>query len=252
MKLHYKELGNGKPLIILHGLFGMLDNWLTPAKTLAENFRVILVDQRNHGHSPHHSAFNYSDMSEDILELIHELDLDEVLVLGHSMGGKTAMKFAQHHPDYVEKLIVVDIGPKFYPIHHEVILKGLNALDFSVVKTRAEAEKILSEFVPNSSERQFLMKNLYWIEKNKLAWRFNLGAITEQINNVGEELFERRFEKPVLFIKGQLSNYIKPEDGEGTRLVFPHTEIVEIPNAGHWVHAEQPQLFLKTVEEFLR
>ncbi|RMG83613.1 MAG: alpha/beta fold hydrolase [Bacteroidetes bacterium] len=251
MKLNYKKLGSGEPLIILHGLMGMLDNWLTPAKKLAEHFEVFLVDQRNHGHSPHSEEFNYQVMMEDLLEFFDDVNLLEAHILGHSMGGKTAMKFAQNYPEYVTKLIVADIAPKKYPVHHQLILQGLRAIDLNKVSSRKEADEILSQYVPEFAVRQFLLKNLYWKEKNKLAWRFNLDAIEKNIELIGEEINDRIFEKPALFLKGEKSDYITEEDYEMIKMLFPQSSIQVIPNAGHWLHAEQPELFIKAVIDFL-
>ncbi|MEM9022698.1 MAG: alpha/beta fold hydrolase, partial [Bacteroidota bacterium] len=179
MKLHHIRQGKGEPLIVLHGLMGMLDNWKTPAKRLSERYEVFLVDQRNHGRSPHSATFSYAEMAEDLYELMDDLFLSEAHILGHSMGGKVAMKFAQHHPDMVRQLVVADIAPKAYPVHHHTILEALSAVPLGEIKARSEAEAILGQYIPEPGVRQFLLKNLYWVEKGVLAWRFNLDAIRE-------------------------------------------------------------------------
>jgi pimeloyl-ACP methyl ester carboxylesterase len=161
MKLHYRELGEGQPMVILHGLFGSSDNWQTHAKKLAEYYRVILVDQRNHGHSDWSDDFSYEIMSADLFELFQDLNLKKAILIGHSMGGKTAIRFAQIHENLIEKLIVVDIGVKQYPMHHQEILKGLHSINLDIVTTRSEAETILSRTIESLGVRQFLLKNLY-------------------------------------------------------------------------------------------
>jgi len=238
--------------LVLHGLMGMLDNWQSPAKALAADFQVFIVDQRNHGHSPHHPELNYAAMAEDLEQLIEALGFDEVLLLGHSMGGKTVMKFAQNNPDMVEKLVVADIAPKAYPVHHDKILEGLSAIDLTVVNSRKTADEILQQYIPEIGVRQFLLKGLYWAEKGKLAWRFNLEAIKNNIEVIGDAVEDRLFEKPTLFVRGEKSDYIQDEDWEDIQTIFPDAELATIPQAGHWVHAEAPQPFLKTVVLFLK
>jgi esterase len=251
MKLNFKKFGEGKPLIVLHGLMGMLDNWKTPAKTLAEHFEVYIVDQRNHGHSPHSDEFSYQFMMEDLLEFVEDHELHHAHFLGHSMGGKTAMKFAQNYPEYIDKLIVADIAPKAYEVHHQQILEGLLAVDLNTTKSRKEAETVLSNFIQETGVRQFLLKNLYWIEKGKLAWRFNLNTINRVIGDIGEEINDSMYEGETLFIRGGKSNYIQDIDKEMINTYFPQGGIETIASAGHWLHAEQPESFLKSVLKFL-
>lgn len=251
MKLHHKILGEGAPLIILHGLFGMLDNWQSLGKQWSENYQVILVDQRNHGHTEHAPHFNYEIMVDDLAELIDDLFLDEVTILGHSMGGKIAMKFAQTYPNLVKKLIIADIGPKKYPVHHQTIIEGLESVDFSVVKSRKEVDAQLKKYISEEGIRQFFMKNLYWKEKGKLDWRFYLEGISNNIQHVGEELFTEQVTQPTLFIRGGNSNYITNEDIADIARTFPNYELATIPDAGHWLHAENPTLFYELVTQFL-
>ena len=160
MKLHYRELGEGKPFVILHGLFGSSDNWQTHGKKLSEYYRVVMVDLRNHGHSAWSDDFSYQLMVQDVKELFDDLNLQDAILLGHSMGGKVAMLLATRYPELVSKLIVADIGSKFYPQHHQEILAGLNAVDFSIKPSRADVEEIMKKFIPDFGTRQFLMKNL--------------------------------------------------------------------------------------------
>jgi esterase len=251
MKLNYKKTGNGAPLIILHGLFGSADNWLSIAKDLTDHFTLYLLDQRNHGDSPHTEEWNYEVMSNDILELMEEEGLDAAHLMGHSMGGKTAMKFAVSHPEKVNKLIVADISPRFYPIHHQQILEGLNAIPVQKLSSRKEAEDILATFIPDLGTRQFLLKSLTR-DGGNFKWKINLQVITEKIANVGEALdADQPFEKPVLFMAGENSNYIQENDKAEIAKHFPNYKLVTIKNAGHWLHAEQPQAVVETIKAFL-
>ncbi len=252
MKLNHKVFGEGKPLLIMHGLFGMLDNWLTLGRRWSESYRVVLVDLRNHGHSPHSDAFNYGLMMADVLELMDDLDLDEANLLGHSMGGKVAMKIAQNHPERVCKLVVADIAPRAYPVHHQTVIEALLAVPLDRISSRKEAGEILGRYIQQESIRQFFLKNLYWKEKGRLAWRFNLDAIVKNIEEVGREIFDARFEGPALFLGGSASPYINEEDRKEIPLIFPAARIDYIENAGHWLHAEQPAVFYQKVTDFLR
>lgn len=250
MKLHYREIGEGQPFVILHGLFGYSDNWQTHAKKLADYYRVILVDQRNHGHSDWAETHTYEDMAEDLHSLFVDLNLKKVILLGHSMGGKTAMTFAQMYPKLLDKLIVVDIGIKSYPMHHNDILKGISAIDLDSVHTRSEAEKQMEPFIDSPGVRQFLLKNLYWIEKGKLAWRMNVAVLREEMTHILQALPTVEVMIPTLFIRGEMSNYILDEDWEEIENQFPDSNLVSIPNAGHWVHAEAPVEFMENVLGF--
>lgn len=251
MKLNHRILGEGKPLIILHGLFGSLDNWQSHAKRFAEYYQVILVDERNHGHSPWSDEISYPLMAEDLLELIDDLGFDKVNLLGHSMGGKTVMEFSEKHRDRVEKLIVADIGFKQYPLHHQQIIAGMDAVSASERNSRSAAEAILAQFVPDNSNRQFIMKNLYWVDKTQLGWRFNLEALKANMNNILAEIQLEENWIPTLFIRGEKSNYILDDDLPLMEEKYPDMQLFTIPNAGHWVHAEAPELFMNTVLEFL-
>lgn len=253
MRLNYKKLGTGQPLIIIHGLFGSLDNWMTFAKTMSENYEVYLIDARNHGQSLHSNVFNIQVMADDLKEFIDEHQLINPIILGHSMGGKIAMQFAINYPSKVDKLIVVDVAPKAYPVHHELIIEGLQALDFKLMKTRSAADEKLSAYIPDFSVRQFLLKNLYWIEKERLAFRFNLEVIAKNIKNVGEAISvnKKYFSNPTLFVRGDKSNYILDSDREEIKSIFPKAVIGTVKNSGHWIHAEQPESFLSMVKNFI-
>ncbi len=250
--LHSKVFGEGKTLVILHGLFGMLDNWQGLAKQFGQFFETHILDQRNHGKSFHAEAHNYELMCTDLMNYLDVRGLDKVSLLGHSMGGKTAMMFAAKFPERVEKLVVVDIAPKYYAPHHQEILAGLNAVENAKVQSRKEADKLLSQHFSDLGIRQFLLKNLYWRTKEDLAFKFNLDVLSKEIENVGEAIFDTAvFTEPTLFIDGETSNYILEEDVELIERHFPDAEIVEISKAGHWVHAENPEDFFDEVSRFL-
>ena len=252
MKLFSRVSGSGEPLIILHGLFGMSDNWQTLAKQFADFFEVHLLDHRNHGRSFHDEHFSYKHLSDDLYNYIQYNKLSNVSLIGHSLGGKTVMYFSTEYPQIVRKLVVVDISPKFYPIHHQTIIDGLFAVDNTDLKSRSEADKILSQYINETDVRQFLLKSLYWNEKKKLKFRFNLNAISKNIANVGQQLNQyNRFTKPTLFLKGDKSDYIKDEDEEKIFFHFPDTYIQTISEAGHWLHAEKPNQFYEIVTRFL-
>ena len=250
--LHSIILGKGMPLLILHGYFGMGDNWKSLGKKFSENFEVHLIDQRNHGRSFHSDAFSYDNMVEDLLNYVKHHQLKKINLLGHSMGGKTAMLFATTYPEIVDKLIVADIAPKYYPPHHELILKGLHAINFSLVSSRGEIDQKLSEFIPETGVRQFLLKNVYRKSPNEFSFRFNLQSLSDHNNEIGEALPQTSFFLgETIFLKGENSGYISNNDRKLVRNHFPNSEIVAIPNAGHWLHAENPIEFYKNVVEFL-
>lgn len=253
MGLHSNIIGEGQPFVILHGFLGMSDNWKTLGGQFSEQgFQVHLVDQRNHGRSFHDDVFNYEVLAEDLKAYCKYHNLEDIILLGHSMGGKTAMLFATLYPELVSKLLVADISPRFYPIHHDAILNGLSALNFDEVKSRGQADKVLSDYVPDFGTRQFLLKNLYWIEKGKLALRINLEILKNEVGEIGESLPSyARFEKDTLFLRGDRSEYIGIEDERLIANHFPIAEIVTISNAGHWLHAENPKAFYEAVIRFI-
>ncbi len=255
IKMIYSKIeGTGKPLLILHGFLGMSDNWKTMGTQFAANgFQVHLLDLRNHGKSFHSEEFSYEIMAQDVFNYCQANNLKKVNILGHSMGGKTAMLFAIKYPEMVEKLIIADIGPKFYPQHHQTILEGLNAVDFSLKPSRSEVEEIISKYITDIGTRQFLLKSLYWQEPGQLAFRFNLDVFNKKIEEIGQPLPENAiFSKPTLFIRGGNSNYILDEDFENIKHHFPNSSIETIPSVGHWLHAENPQLFYELTSSFLK
>ncbi len=254
MLLHSNILGQGQPFIILHGFLGMSDNWKTLGKRFAEQgYEIHLVDQRNHGRSFNSDIFNYEVLVEDLKRYSEEHNLKNIILLGHSMGGKTAMLFAAKYPELISKLIVADISPRYYPKHHESILDGLSALDFKVLKSRKEAEDVLAHYVSEFSRRQFLLKNLYWKDKGQLDLRINLNALKENIEEMGKALPSNSiFKGDTLFLKGDRSNYITLNDEALIKVHFPKAEVKAITNAGHWLHAENPKDFFEEVIRFVK
>jgi esterase len=250
--LNSKIDGRGKPLLILHGFLGMSDNWKTLAtQYVSEGFEVHAIDLRNHGRSFHSDDFNYEIMVQDILEYCQANNLSNIDLIGHSMGGKVAMLFATTYPEMVNKLIIADIGPKFYPQHHQSILAGLNAVDFSKTPSRIQVDEIVKNYIPDFGTRQFLLKSLYWQTPDQLAFRFNLDVFNLKIDEIGKALPDNKvFEKPTLFIRGGNSNYILDEDLENIKTHFPKAILETIPNVGHWLHAENPKMFFEKTIRF--
>lgn len=247
MKLFFRELGQGDPIIILHGLFGSSDNWLTQAKLIGARFKVYSVDLRNHGQSPHSNDFDYKSMVADLEEFVDEHQIQNPVVLGHSMGGKAAMNFALAHPDKLSSLIVVDIAPRPYDLEHYTIVKGLNAIPIDTLSSRNEADEILSQYVPESDVRQFLLKNLQRKSTGGFTWKINLPVISQKLSNVGLDLqFSGQFQKPTLFIRGAKSKYVLDSDRSRITEIFPTAEL-ETMDTGHWVQAEKPQEFSEKV-----
>lgn len=254
MILHSRIEGNGQPFVILHGFLGMSDNWKTlGSQYAAMGYQVHLLDMRNHGKSFHSDEFSYEAMANDVKTYCEHYQLRNIILLGHSMGGKTAMLLATLHPELIEKLIIADIGPKFYPQHHQSILEGLNAVDFSKQPSRSEVEEILTNYISDFGTKQFLLKSLYWEAPGQLAFRFNLPVFNSKIEQIGKALpAENKFEKPTLFLRGANSNYILDEDFETIHYHFPAVKIETISNAGHWLHAENPNDFYNKTIIFLK
>ncbi len=252
MKLNYKKFGNGKPLIILHGLMGALDNWQSIAKVLAENFAVYVIDQRNHGKSAHSNDFDYHLMANDLNDFLKEQAIETCIILGHSMGGKVTMNFALQYPEKVEKLIVADIAPAQYEDQHSKIIQAIKSVDLNIVQTRDEVQAQLSNKIHDISTVQFLMKGLYRDDSNKFQWRFNIQAIESNYDKISDfPEHQNQFHKPALFIKGSKSNYINSINYSSIAALFPNNEITEICNSGHWVHADNPNEFIKAVKDFI-
>ncbi len=259
MKLFFREVGDPTypPIVILHGLFGSSDNWLTIGKVIAEKgYRVLLVDQRNHGQSPRAETHDYDGMAADLHEFVIEHRLERSVLIGHSMGGKTVMQYAMNYPNNglpsdFSKLVVVDIAPKFYPVHHGDILRGLSAIDLATLTNRNVADAQLVMYEPSPTVRQFLLKNLYRTEGG-FDWRINLPVITREIHGIGEELSHpRTVMEPTLFIRGSESGYVADADLPDIQKLFPNSRVETIEGAGHWVQAEKPTEFVQTLLHFL-
>jgi pimeloyl-ACP methyl ester carboxylesterase len=267
LHLHYKAYGHsGRPLIILHGLLGMLDNWQTQSrKYAAAGFRVYALDLRNHGRSPHSETFHYGAMAEDIKNFMSEHRLDSAYLLGHSMGGKAAMQVALTYPHLVEKLVVVDVAPRRYAsahacvpegrtsaCRHDDILDAMCSLNLKEIATRQQADLEIGKRIPNFALRQFILKNLSRTDSGSLKWKVNLSIIRKHYPEIADDITARgKFDKPSLFIKGGGSSYIVQADEPRIKRLFPHSKIVTIHGAGHWVHAEKPDEFANVVLRFL-
>ena len=251
MKLFFRELGQGQPFIILHGLMGSSDNWLTQAKMLSNEYKLYLVDQRNHGQSPHSNDFDYKILANDLRDFINDNSIQNPIVLGHSMGGKTAMNFAIANPNLLDRLIIVDIAPKPYPIHHDSIVEGLKAIPIETLKTRNEADEILSQYVPEPDVRQFLLKNLSRKPEGGFTWKINLPVIDKNLELISADIqFPGSYSGQSLFIRGASSRYVKDEDRARIKDLFPNSTLITM-DTGHWVQAEKPQEFVEVVRNFL-
>jgi pimeloyl-ACP methyl ester carboxylesterase len=260
VKLHYRKLGSGPNLVILHGLYGSSDNWLTIAKKLEGHFTIWLPDHRNHGQSQHTDSHSYKDMVEDVAEFFHIHKIESANLLGHSMGGKVAMLFAAEYPEKTNSLIVVDIAPKSYISpevtykhvkQHELILQLISDLDLSSITTRTEIDQYFAEKLSDIGLRLFLLKNIHRNKDGHFAWKINVpvlrNAIESIVNDVNETIFSDRMPitaYPVTFIRGLDSDYISDEDIVVIKSIYPDAHIIDIPGAGHWLHAEQPENFI--------
>ena len=252
MELNHKTFGEGDPVIILHGLFGTLDNWQTVAKKLAEHFMVCIVDLRNHGRSPHVEGHNYKLMAEDLADFMEENWMHNAHIIGHSMGGKTAMQFAVDFPDMLNKLVVVDIAPKAYQGGHQTIFDALLSVDIDTVQTRKEVEEHLSKFIDDAGVRLFLMKNLSRKKEGGFQWKMNLQEIYINYSNILDTIeIEDVVKNESLFINGSKSDYVDEADKEAIRTLFADPSFETIDDAGHWVHAEQPKALIESVLNFL-
>ena len=252
MKLNHKIVGSGPPLIILHGLFGMLDNWRTVAKLLEVKFQCILVDLRNHGKSPHTNEMNYKVMADDLHELMNTLNIPSAIFIGHSMGGKVAMQFAFDHPDKVEKLIVVDISLKQYDRHHDHVIEAIESIEPSKLPDRTEAENSFRKYLKGDDATiQFLLKNLSRLPQGGFEWKANMPGLIIHYDSLMERIDSKvEFTKPTLFIRGENSDSVRDEDWEEIQKLFTDSQQVTISGAGHWVHADQPKAITATILTF--
>ncbi|MEM9000277.1 MAG: alpha/beta fold hydrolase [Bacteroidota bacterium] len=251
--LHSKILGEGNPLFVLHGFLGMSDNWKTlGAQYASHGFEVHLIDQRNHGKSFHSQRFDYGVLAEDIKDYMNFHHIEKTTIIGHSMGGKTAMQLAVAHSDLITKLIVADIAPKYYPPHHQEIIDALQKLDFDQIKNRKQADTVLSQHLSSAAIRQFLLKNLFWVEKERLGLRFNLQVLRYKMEEIGENIDGSSvYLGPTLFLRGDRSEYVQNYDTPIINRYFPNATMTTIENAGHWLHAENPKQFLEKSLDFL-
>lgn len=249
MKLNYKKSGSGSPIIILHGLFGMLDNWQSIAKALSDDYEVWLVDQRNHGRSPHSDTHNYDAMAADVQDLIASNHIEKPLIVGHSMGGKTALRLAQLHPEAISGIVVVDMGVKEYPIHHDNIIDALKSVPVDKVESRTEAEDHLKKKIDNFGIRQFLLKNLNRKGEGNYEWRFNLSVLEDSMPDIVAALPEEKSVVPAFFIYGSQSDYILKDDIPDLQSLFPNSNFKSL-DSGHWVHAEKPKEVIAEIHQF--
>ncbi len=260
MKLFYRKRGDtGEPLIILHGLYGSGDNWISIAQVLKDHFQVYLLDQRNHGRSPHSEEMNYDLLTEDLHAFFKIHNINRAHIVGHSMGGKTAMWFALKYPQLVNRLVIVDIAPRTYEMSaanskvHKLIISALKSVEPESATGRKEIEKRLSNRIANVPLRMFLLKNIERNSDGTYSWRLNVNSIDNNLVKImnGFSEITQTIDVPTLFLKGELSNYIGRGDSSLIKQIFPISELITVPEAGHWLHAQQPELFTKTVLEFL-
>jgi len=267
MKLFYRKSGEGPAMIILHGLYGMSDNWLTVAKSLSGHFEVWLPDWRNHGNSPHDPAHDFESLTSDLLEFMDEHRIEKAILAGHSMGGKAIMRFAEKHPERISALIVIDISPRAYTstdrtsdhsIDHASIIEGMMSVDIEGAKSRQEVETQLSWYISSSRIRKFLLKNVDKNKNGQFRWKLNLRVLLDNLPELFGGIDQDRYAGgegitgfPVLFVKGEKSGYIGIDDYALIKKIFPEAEINTVPNSGHWLHAEQPDLLVKTIKYFL-
>lgn len=250
--LFFRQSGEGPALIVLHGVFGSGDNWLTVTRQMAEHFTVFLVDQRNHGRSFHSEAFSYPILCQDVVDFANQQGLESFHLIGHSMGGKVAMNLAVLHPERIRKMVVVDIAPRFYTPHHQQIISGFDAVQLNSIQSRSEAEQQMSAFIDEPDVRQFLLKNLYRTDTGSYDWRINLPILRKAVMEIGQSLPDGPpIHIPALFLKGGNSRYISPQDEIEIQQRFTNSSIRTIEGAGHWLQAEKPAEFLDTVMPFL-
>lgn len=249
--LNFKHMGSGPPLIVMHGLFGSLDNWMTLGRKWSEDFSVYLIDLRNHGKSPHTSSHTTEEMAEDVIAFMDQQNLDSVAVLGHSMGGKVAMELALRFPDRIDSLIVADMGPQEYPRGHDRIFEGLQGVDFSQIEQRNDISDQLARYIKEPGTIAFLAKNAVRTDHG-FRWRMNLDVLEQDYENILKEtVSEKSYDKRVLVLKGGKSPYVTEESRSLLHKLFPQVEIESLSGAGHWLHAEEPEIFYEKVKEFL-
>ena len=258
VELNHRISGEGAPLILLHGLFGSLENLGGVARRLQDKWQIHALDQRNHGSSPHTDHMDYPAMARDVVAYMDARGLERVSILGHSMGGKVAMQVALLYPERVERIIAADIAPVTYPPRHDAILEALKSIDLSGVRSRKDADRLMAEYVDTEATRQFLLKNLERVPREQqtengpmFRWRLNLPVIDACYSNLAAGPEGTPFTGPVLFLKGENSAYIQQKHRELIDRLFPAARICVIPGATHWLHAEEPELFAAQCRHFL-
>jgi esterase len=264
MKLFYRKYGSGPALVILHGLYGSSDNWVTIAKNLSDSFTVYLPDQRNHGQSPHNEIHDYDSMRDDLFELANDLKLNKFFLAGHSMGGKTAISFALRWPERLNGLLIADISPFTYESdghsaysQHYSILNTILSLDLQKVTTRNEADELLKESISSEKERGLILKNLQRIEENKFSWKINAKSLLANLDKIMMGITRQTDYNqqitgfPVIFLRGGDSDYIPEKDFKDILHVFPAAEIIEVPGAGHWIQVDKPDQVVKYLKKLI-
>jgi len=254
VRLNFREYGAGDPpLIILHGLFGSAENWHTIARRMEGRRRIIAADLRNHGDSPHDDVFTFPAMASDVAELLDLEGIASADILGHSLGGKVAMELALARPELVSHLVVVDIAPKRYRPHNVDLKDAMLSIDLAAVGSRRDAEGQLAKRVENRTIRLFLLKNLDRDDEGAYRWRMNLEGVSSNFEETGQPIAGgRSFEGPVLFLRGDRSDYVNEEEDEPLiHALFPNALIRTVHEATHWVHADQPDQVIDAVEDFL-
>lgn len=267
MNLFYRTIGSGKPIFIIHGLYGASDNWMQIAKNLSPDYQIISIDLRNHGSSPHDISHNYDDLVSDLAWLFHELEIEKAHILGHSMGGKVAIAFAADYPERILSLSVADIAPRNYletPASaiqydfHKRILNTLSDLKLSAYKSRKEVDQDLKKTIPEQMVRQFILKNLHR-SKSAFEWKINVPVLKAHLDHIISGVDYKEYDDripillyPVLFIKGELSGYIQNDDEKIIKIMYPEATIVTIKEASHFLHAEKPVEFTLILQQFLK
>jgi esterase len=252
MELYSRIEGSGFPMVLLHGLLGSSDNWRTVSKRLGQSYKVYSVDLRNHGQSPHGGRMTYPVMADDLRELLERQEISEAHVVGHSLGGKAAMQFAISYPDRVKKLVVIDIAPKAYPPSQRSILAALDQLELQSFKSFGEIDAALAPAIPELAVRQFLMKNIARVPNSGFRWRIDIASIGKSYDHLTKAIIPaRRYDKPACFVRGGRSDYIQDTDLPSIRAIFPRAELATIAGAGHWLHAEATDEFLRVLIAFV-
>jgi len=263
MKLFYRKYGSGPDLIILHGLYGSSDNWIPIARKLEEHFTVYLPDLRNHGASPHTPVHTFAGMADDLNQFYEDHYIGNAFLIGHSMGGKVAMRFAAENPEKVNSLLIVDIAPKNYLTgnssfkhirQHEMILELLQNPDLSAFRSRQELDNYFSSRIKEETVRHFLLKNIHRSHDGKFAWKINAPVLRDSFKSIVSEMDLSWFEErmpitayPVTFVRGLNSAYIGDTDWPDIKKIYPKARLIDFPDAGHWVHAEQPSRLVDVI-----